>query len=306
MPEGQLQPLPGGNSSTKFKGTEEHPQGVRGLPHKLASSASNVWLAMTQILGPRLRMTTLTLVFTWMVAAFVYYGLVTLLTHVDFVKGASKQCIDGKLVLPHADLVGILITSSAEVPGLLFSLVMVAYLGRKLAFAVPMAALAVVLIPLLAGATGPVVGGVQVGVVVCMYLARFFIYSSFNILWAMSPEYYPTSIRNFGLGVSNAFSRIGGLLSPFASVNARQDAAWHHAPEAIFAALSLVAGAIVLVLPPDKKGKALDDCVEEVEQVPEMQCKVSSVIHAPRMCMCMCMMVVHAQRCLTGSQLWCS
>lgn len=27
-------------------------------------------------------------------------GLVTLLTHVDFVKGASKQCINGKLVLP--------------------------------------------------------------------------------------------------------------------------------------------------------------------------------------------------------------
>jgi hypothetical protein len=41
---------------------------------KLAASASNVWLALKQMLGPRLWMTTLTLVFTWMVAAFVYYG----------------------------------------------------------------------------------------------------------------------------------------------------------------------------------------------------------------------------------------
>jgi len=38
------------------------------------------------------------------------------------------------------------------------------------------------------------------GAIACMYLARFFIYSSFNILWAMTPEYYPTSVRNFGLG----------------------------------------------------------------------------------------------------------
>jgi hypothetical protein len=37
------------------------------------------------------------------------------------------------------------------VPGLLFSLVIVAYFGRKGAFAAPMAAIAVVLIPLMAG-----------------------------------------------------------------------------------------------------------------------------------------------------------
>lgn len=115
-----------------------------------------------------------------------------------------------------------------------------------------------------------------VGVIVCMYLSRFFIYSSFNILWAMTPEYYPTSIRNFGLGVNNSFSRIGGLLSPFAAVNARS-APWRYAPEAIFAALSLVAGSLVLLLPPDKKGKALDDCIEDVTHVPELAKRASSL-----------------------------
>jgi hypothetical protein len=55
------------------------------------------------------------------------------------------------LLLQHEDLVGILITSSAEVPGLLFSLVIVACLGRKIAFALPMVAIAVVLVPLMAG-----------------------------------------------------------------------------------------------------------------------------------------------------------
>jgi hypothetical protein len=86
------------------------------------------------------------------------------------------------------------------------------------------------------------------------------------------------SIRNFGLGVNNSFSRIGGLLSPFAAVNARAEASWYYTPEAIFAALSLVAGASVLLLPPDKKGKALDDTVEDVTEVPELQRRVSSLV----------------------------
>lgn len=61
-------------------------------------------------------------------------------------------------------------------------------------------------------------------------------------------------MRNFGLGLSNAFSRIGGLLSPFVAVQARQ-LSWQYAPEAIFAALSLVAAGLVFLLPHDKKGE---------------------------------------------------
>jgi hypothetical protein len=48
--------------------------GVKWLLRRLRASAGSVWLALRQMLGPRLWMTTLTLVFTWMVAAFVYYG----------------------------------------------------------------------------------------------------------------------------------------------------------------------------------------------------------------------------------------
>jgi hypothetical protein len=48
--------------------------GAKWLLRRLRSSAGNVWLALRQMLGSRLWMTTLTLLFTWMVAAFVYYG----------------------------------------------------------------------------------------------------------------------------------------------------------------------------------------------------------------------------------------
>lgn len=54
-------------------------------------------------------------------------------------------------LLQTGDLVGNLITSAAEVPGLVFSLFMIHFCSRKLAFAIPMGAIPVVLIPLMAG-----------------------------------------------------------------------------------------------------------------------------------------------------------
>lgn len=59
-------------------------------------------------------------------------------------------------------------------------------------------------------------------------------------------------MRNFGLGVNNAFSRIGGLLSPYALL--ARHLAWPYGPELIFAVLSLVAAGLVFLLPHDKKG----------------------------------------------------
>ena len=52
------------------------------------------------------------------------------------------------------DLTAILIVSTAEVLGLVFSLLMVHYLGRKTAFAVPLGLIAVVLVPMMAGERG--------------------------------------------------------------------------------------------------------------------------------------------------------
>lgn len=152
------------------------------------------------------------------------------------------------LLPQRGDLIGNLVTSAAEVPGLVFSLCLIHFVSRKLAFAVPMGAIPIPLIPLMAGASwhacvcvcvcvlgarqgagwapcccclpaclpalcmlltprGPntlhtyhhkpppwlsvhTAPGVTKygGVVACMFLARFFIYSAFNALWALCPE----------------------------------------------------------------------------------------------------------------------
>jgi MFS family permease len=205
--------------------------------------------------------TTLVLVFVWMSSAHVYYGLSYLLGNIDFLSGGSKTCdasLGGRLQIPTADLTAILITSCAEVPGLALSLLLVHLCSRRVAFAAPMAAIAVVLVPLMAGVSGA-------AAIAPLFLSRLFIYAAFAVVWTTS-ECYPTSVRGFALGFNNSMSRIGGMLSSYV-VAARATGAWVHTPEAVFFALSLASAAALMLLPQrDAKGTHLADTVEDVEE----------------------------------------
>lgn len=195
-----------------------------------------------------------------MSSAHVYYGLSYLVGQISFMSGGSKTCeaaLGGRLQIPTADLQANLITACAEVPGLVLSLLLVHLCSRRVAFAAPMSAIAVVLVPLMAGVTGA-------GAIPPLFLARMFIYAAFAIVWTTA-ETYPTSVRGFALGFNNSMSRIGGMLSSF-TVAARQTA-WAHTPEAVFFALSLASAAALMLLPqPDAKGAHLADTVEDVEE----------------------------------------
>jgi hypothetical protein len=168
------------------------------------------------------------------IAAFVYYGIVQLIANVDFLGGAEKKCDGARMIFPRENLEGILLTSVAEVgttpptlppssplppppnasvlapaltspphpthpkqlPGLFFSLIIVQFMSRKSAFALPMACIAVVLVPLMTGQLG------QGGIIACLWLARFFVYAGYNLLWALTPELFPTSSRCVLVGLS--------------------------------------------------------------------------------------------------------
>ena len=62
-----------------------------------------------------------------------------------------------------------LTTQPPQLPGLVFSLILAQFLSRKHAFSIPMAAIAVVLIPLIPRTIA--VGGV----IACLWLSRFFV-----------------------------------------------------------------------------------------------------------------------------------
>jgi MFS family permease len=256
MPPGRLHPLP---------------VPAERAPPQEGAMASLVWRAKGLAIGVTdgfrtlfsrsLWLTTLVLVGSWMAAAHVYYGISYLVGQLSFIaSGGSKVCeaaLGGRLQIPVADLQANLIVACAEVPGLVLSLLLVHLCSRRVAFAAPMSAIAVVLIPLMAGVSGA-------GAIAPLFLARMFIYAAFAIIWTTA-ETYPTSVRGFGLGFSNSMSRIGGMLSSF-TVAARETA-WVHTPEAVFFALSLASAAALMLLPqPDAKGAHLADTVEDVEE----------------------------------------
>lgn len=268
MPEGELKPLKehdGGEKHAATSGGDGTPSLPRRVARALVKGASDIGSSMRGLMTRELRGITLALLLIWFVAAFVYYGLVQLIAHVDFLGGGGeKRCEGARMVFPQDDLFAILITSVAEFPGLLFSLVLAQFLNRKHAFSIPMACIAVVLVPLMTGRLG------RPGTIACLWLSRFFVYAAFNLLWAITPELFPTQSRSSALGLTNAISRIGGLISPYAAIVAPKQG-WSHSAEMIFAVFSVAAAAAIYTIPRDMSNQRVQDTLEEIRALSETE-----------------------------------
>ena len=46
-------------------------------------------------------------------------------------------------------------------------------------------------------------------------LGRGCVTVAFNAIYVLSPELYPTEVRNIGMGVSSFFARVSGMMAPF-------------------------------------------------------------------------------------------
>ncbi|XP_043552283.1 solute carrier family 22 member 3-like isoform X2 [Chiloscyllium plagiosum] len=87
---------------------------------------------------------------------------------------------------------------------------------------------------------------------------------SLSILFLVTNELQPTSIRNFGVSVCSSLSAIGGIAAPF--VLFKSAILWSELPLVIFGALSLVAGGLMQLLP-ETKGTRLLQTVDDVENI---------------------------------------
>lgn len=170
-----------------------------------------------------LRLTTVLLWLSFFANSFAYYGLVLLTTQLS---NGEQQCnqtagepnadnafcrSDGKPNIDSWTYKEVLVTSMAELPGLIIACLTIERIGRKATMLALLFGCAAFLIPLYSSVP-------NLPTTVLLFGGRACIMGSFSVLWAFAPELYPTKVRTTALGFANGGSRLGGFLCPYAAV----------------------------------------------------------------------------------------
>ncbi|EIE20417.1 MFS general substrate transporter [Coccomyxa subellipsoidea C-169] len=267
LPPGRLAPSAAAAAAAKAQAdskaleVEGGTQGSTGTGKgmKIWGPLSQLATAFRPLLSGDLRRTTLLLLLIWFVNALCYYGLVLLTTSLHSHGGGSGCSTGGRLVLSSADLRDIFVASTAELPGLLLAAAVMDGLGRKW----PLAASQLVI----AAATGSLLLAPGRWDTALLFIGRACSMGSYAILYVYTPEVFPTRVRTFGLGVNNAMSRIGALVSPFLAVDLVERGSPGIA-EGTLALACLAAAVACAFLPLETSGKelAVDGAANENSQ----------------------------------------
>jgi len=202
------------------------------------------------LVAPSLRKTTLLLWVIWFVNTFVYYGLV-LFAPAFFKAERGDPDTDDKDNSVYLD---ILLTSAAELPGLLIAALCVEKLGRRSTQTAMFLGCSISIALMLVNSGG-------VTSLIFSICARMFITGTFSTVYVYTPEVYPTTIRTTGLGVASSIARIAGIITPFiANVLSKNDL---YIPVIIYSGSSLLACIASMFLPFETRKLALPDLMKE-------------------------------------------
>lgn len=181
----------------------------------------------------------------WFFALLGYYGLTTWL-------GALLQQAGYEVTKSVTYTIYI---SLAGIPGFIFSAWLLEVWGRKGTCVLMLAgsAIAAYVYGQVATAQAPVAQLIGAGL--CM---QFFMFGMWSVLYAYTPELYPTRSRATGSGFASSVGRFGALLGPFAVGVVLPVTG--HTGVFMLGALSFAAAAlIVIVMGVETKGKSLEE-----------------------------------------------
>lgn len=209
--------------------------------------------SISDLLGEQMRSTTLLLWLIWFACAFSYYGIVLMTTEIlqEMKEGtcdAKDQCSFNCRDLDTSDYVELLWTTIAEFPGLIVTLLILEYVGRKATLAITIFGFAIFsfIVPH---------ANSENATIFCLFVARAFISGSFQAAYVYTPEVYPTSMRAIGLGLCSGFARVGALITPFiAQVLIRRSQV---AAASTYGVVALIAALASMLLPIETKGRDL-------------------------------------------------
>ncbi|MCA9801043.1 MAG: MFS transporter [Cyanobacteria bacterium HKST-UBA02] len=177
----------------------------------------------------------------WFLALFGYYGITTWLGALLEEKGFSMARSNHYIIL----------ISLAGIPGFLTSAWLVEKLGRK-----------PVMVATLIGSAGAAyfygTASSALLIVACGLVMQFFMFGMWSVLYAYTPELYPTHARATGAGFASSVGRLGALLGPLA-VGHILPLAGQTGVFAISASAFLVAAMSVAILGKETKGIVLEN-----------------------------------------------
>lgn len=142
-----------------------------------------------------------------------------------------------------------------EVPSYILLWPSIAYFGRKVSLisqyffcGVSISLIAILMLTLK-----------QVPVGILMFLSLFgklFITATFHLLFVYTAELFPTKYRSLAVGECSMMARVGSMISPFINDILGDAVGW--GPSALFAALSILAACLAVILP-ETKGRELNE-----------------------------------------------
>ncbi|XP_038674856.1 solute carrier family 22 member 3-like [Scyliorhinus canicula] len=191
---------------------------------------------------PQMRKRTLILMYSWFTSNLVYLGLILRLG----VQGGDTY-------------IDLFVAGAVELPATLLGFLLVERVGRRSPFVV--SHIVAGTFCLLAACISKDMHWFKTAVA---SLGRCGITMSISILFLVTNELQPTSIRNFGVSICSSLSAIGGIAAPF--VLFKLATVWSELPLVIFGVLCLVAGGLVHLLP-ETRGTRLPETVDDVENI---------------------------------------
>jgi putative MFS transporter len=157
----------------------------------LKERVSSVWSAPY-------RKSTITIWLLWFTVVFSYYGIFLWLPSVMFLKGFGLV----------KSFQYVLIMTLAQLPGYFTAAYLIEKFGRKTVL---------VSYLLLTAASALWFGNAETaGMLVAAGISlSFFNLGAWGVMYAYTPELYPTGIRATGVGLAASFGRVGGVLGPY-------------------------------------------------------------------------------------------
>ncbi|CAD5122634.1 DgyrCDS11043 [Dimorphilus gyrociliatus] len=257
LPESPRYDLASGNVIAAKK-TLDYIAEVNGIDmplYKLKSKQTEGRGDVKELFSKQHRISSLLLFCIWFGCGFLYYGISLLAT--ELVK-EGQTCISGAKLktlceckpLKTEDYLDLMLTTAAELPGLLMMIIVIDKIGRKFSILASFTTSAAALYLLLICMS-------RYPMVTLLFIARAFISAGFQVVYVYTPEYYPTNCRAVGLGTCSAFARLGALITPFVAQVLLQSS--HYLAFGLYATVALIIAGCAIILPVETKGRALEN-----------------------------------------------